>query len=575
MQKWVQHKYGWIGALVIAALLIGFSALINLRLDFTSENRYTLSPQSRQLIENTQDPTMVTVLLKGDPMPAFFKKLAASTEFFLQELRSQSRGNISYRFVTPDEFMSDSETFPLNDTMKAEWLKMNAVKQNEITNTGTKAAFVYPIALLEQNGRMAALNLLQGQSNTGFLNPENAALQYELINNAEAQMEYQFMSALQSLSTHSLPVVAYEIGHGEPTGPNTFDLSSTLQNRYSFFVINIRDRPFISDSIDVLMIVKPEAPFADSDKLKIDQFIMRGGKVMFLLDALNADMDSLVRTGNEFTAFPRDLKLEDLLFRYGARINFDLVQDAQSDMLPQTVGNIGGQPQIEIMPWPYFPLLYSQSNHPIAKNLDAVMMQFPNSVDTVKADGIQKDILLSTSNTSKKTGAPVIVTVEVLKMLENASAFPDRNIPVAVMLSGPFQSLYANRLPGATADSLAEMGRPFLAKGQAPGMVLVTGDGDWVLNEFSREGPLAMGTNAYTQYQFANKNFLMNAIDFMTDDAGIMATRSKSFQLRVLDPKKLEAGRNAIQWANVALPVVLLGFFVLAFAFWRKKRFSR
>ncbi len=575
MNRLIRYKYGWLAALILAAALIVTSSMVNLRLDFTEENRYTLSEASKKLIRETQEPTQITVLLKGDPLPVFFRKLAGSSEFFLKELKSRSQGNITYRFVTPDEFMTDAESFPVNDTLKTEWLKQNAVKQNEITQTGTRAAFVYPIALLQQEDRMTTVNLLQGQGNKGFLNPDNAALQYELINNAESQMEYLFMSALQALSDAPLPVIAYETGHGQPTGPNTFDLSSNLQSRFNFFVIDIKERPFISDSIDVLMIVKPELSFKDEEKLKIDQFIMRGGRVMFLLDGLNADMDSLIRSGRDFTAFPRDLKLEDLLFRYGARINFDLVEDAQCDMLPQTVGMIGNQPQIELMPWPYFPLLYSQSNHPVAKNLDAVVMQFPNSVDTVKADGIEKDILLTTSNTSKRTNAPVIVTVEVLKMLENPSAFPDKNIPVALMLSGKFQSLYANRLPGATAESLAARGQPFLPKGVNPGMIMITGDGDWVLNAFTREGPMPMGSNPYTQYEFANKDFLMNAIDFMTDEKGIMASRSKSFQLRVLDPKKLESNKPAIQWANVALPVLLLGIFGLAFVIWRRKKYSR
>jgi gliding-associated putative ABC transporter substrate-binding component GldG len=301
---------------------------------------------------------------------------------------------------------------------------------------------------------------------------------------------------------------------------------------------------------------------------------MRGGKVLFLIDALNADMDSLVRSGKEFTAYARDLRLDDLIFKYGARINGDLVQDMQSDVLPQSVGMVGNQPQIEILPWPYFPLLYSQSNHPIAKNLDAVVMQFPNSVDTVKAEGIRKNILLSTSNTSRKIGAPVIVTVEILKQVENASAFKESGIPLAVLLEGKFKSLFANRLPKEIMDSLAAMGRPYLAQGNKEGQVLVTGDGDWVLNGFNREGPLSMGTNPYTQYSFANKNFLLNAIDYMTDESGIMTARSKDFTLRVLDPRRLEKEKTRWQWINIGLPLLLLLLAGATFAWLRRKKYA-
>jgi gliding-associated putative ABC transporter substrate-binding component GldG len=246
----------------------------------------------------------------------------------------------------------------------------------------------------------------------------------------------------------------------------------------------------------------------------------------------------------------------------------------QSDVLPQSVGMVGDQPQIEILPWPYFPLLYSQSNHPIAKNLDAVVMQFPNSVDTVKAEGIRKNILLSTSNTSRKIGAPVIVTVEILKQIENASAFKESNIPLAVLLEGKFKSLFANRLSREMMDSLAAMGRPYLAQGNEEGQVLVTGDGDWVLNGFNREGPLPMGTNPYTQYSFANKNFLLNAIDYMTDESGIMAARSKDFTLRVLDPKRLEKEKTMWQWINIGLPLLLLLLAGATFAWLRRKKYA-
>ncbi|QGW29238.1 Gldg family protein [Phnomibacter ginsenosidimutans] len=323
------------------------------------------------------------------------------------------------------------------------------------------------------------------------------------------------------------------------------------------------------------MIVKPTTPFSDEDKLKIDQYLMRGGKLLLLMDALHADMDSLVRSGKDFTAYGRDLRIDDLMFKYGARINQNLVQDKQSDVLPQAVGMVGDQPQIELLPWPYFPLLYSQSNHPIAKNLDAVIMQFPNSIDTVKAEGIEKSILLTSSNTTRTENAPLIVTVEILKRLDNAAAFKQSNVPLAVLLQGKFNSLFANRLPRTVADSLAAMGTPFLANASKPGQVLITGDGDWVLNGFSREGPLAMGTNPYTQYQFANKNFLLNAIDYMTDETGIMATRSKDFTLRLLDPKKLEASGNQWRMLNIGLPLLLLLMAAGIMQWLRRKRYTR
>jgi gliding-associated putative ABC transporter substrate-binding component GldG len=574
MLKFLQSKAALLVIPAFAVLAISLLTFLPGRLDLTSEKRFTISQPARQMLAKLEDPMTVTVLLQGEKMPAGFKKLQNSTASFLENCRRYSKNKITYSFVDPETFVTDSVRFPLNDTAKREWLKANAVKQNEVEKGGTRAVFNYPIALVEYKGEYATVNLLQGQANKGFLNPGASLMQFEVINNAEAQMEYNFASAIQSLVRTQVPFVAYAMGNGEPDGPETYDLRQTLQSKYRFYLLNLQQQPYISDSIKALLVVKPTLRFTEDEKFKLDQYIMHGGHVLFLVDALNAGMDSLVASGKEFTAYSRDLGLDDLLFRYGARINNDLVQDKQCDMLPQNVGSVGGQPQIEILPWPYFPLLYSNSNHPIAKNLDAVVMQFPNSVDTVQAPGIRKDILLSTSNTSRLTGAPTIVTVEVMKQMENAAAWKQANIPIAVMLQGKFKSLYANRLSQEMSDTLKAYDRSFLPTADMEGKILVTGDGDWVLNQFSKEGPLPMGNNRFTQYTFANKDFLQNAIEYLTDESGIMESRSRQYTLRLLDPKKLEAAKSGWQWLNIGLPVLLIIITAIFYNWLRKRKYA-
>lgn len=567
-------KY-WILLLLVLTGLYWAAGLVPWRLDLTADKRYTISPAVKNMLASLQEPVEITVLLEADNMPAGFKKLANTTRALLGNMQRYSSGRLTYRFVSADAFMSDSLRFDMGDTAKAAWLSQNAIKHNEVTSTGTKASFVYPLALVQAGDYMAPVNLLQGQGSTGFLNPDAQQLQQEIINKAEAQMEYQFAAAIQSLTRPRLPRVAYTVGHGQPTGPNTYDLSQTLQSKYDFFLLNLPQQAAISDSLDVVLVVKPTLPFSDEDKLKLDQFLMRGGRLIFCVDALNADMDSLRSSGTDFTAYARDLNLEDLLFRYGARINANLVQDRQSDMLPQNVGSIGGQPQIELLPWPYFPLLYSSSGHPVSKNLDAVVMQFPNSVDTVQAEGVRKEILLTSSNTSRLVGTPVIVTVEIMKELENASAYKDAYVPIAVLLEGNFRSLYANRMVGSLAAAQAATGQPYAPASQKRGMVLITGDGDWVLNSMSRNGPLPMGMNPYTQYQFANRDFLLNTIDYMADASGIMTARSREFVLRLLDAKRLEQEADTWKWINIALPIVLIILFSAMGMVWRSKKYSR
>ncbi|MES2645680.1 MAG: gliding motility-associated ABC transporter substrate-binding protein GldG [Bacteroidota bacterium] len=574
MDKILKSNIGtWI-LLALAILLVMAVPFIPGRIDLTGEQRFTISQPARNLLSSLDEPVMITVLLQGEKLPAGFKKLQNSTASFLENCRRYSKNNITYTFADAETFLKDSIRFPLNDTAKREWLKENAVKQNEIEKGGTRAVFNYPIALLEYKGAYATVNLLQGQGNKGFLNPGASLLQFEVINNAEAQMEYNFTSAIQSLVQQEVPFIAYAMGNGEPAGPETYDLRRTLQSKYRFYLLNLQQQPYISDSIKTLLVVKPTIPFSDADKLKLDQYLMRGGHILFLVDALNAGMDSLVASGKEFTAYSRNLNLDDLLFRYGARINNDLVLDKQSDVLPQNVGTVGEQPQIELLPWPYFPLLYSNSSHPVAKNLDAVVMQFPNSVDTVQAPGIQKEILLSTSNTSRLTGAPTIVTVEILKQTDNAAAYRQSNIPLAVLLQGKFKSLFANRLAPGLQDSLKAYERTYLPVAEKEGKILVTGDGDWVLNGFSREGPESMGRNPYTDYNFANKDFLLNALEFMNDETGIMASRSRQYTLRLLDPKKLEANKTGWQWLNIGLPIFLILLAGIIYNWNRQRKFA-
>ncbi|MDA3614323.1 gliding motility-associated ABC transporter substrate-binding protein GldG [Polluticaenibacter yanchengensis] len=570
------NKNKWLYSILMVAAMIVIILLTNFlpgRLDLTSEGRYTITQPSKTLLSRIDEQMQITVLLEGEKLPSGFKKLQQATRVFLDNCRNYSKQKIVYSFVTPEEFLANKERFPIDDTAKIEWLKSTSISQYEVDKSGSRSTSINPVALIAYKGEYATVNLMDGQPNKGFTNPNESVMQYETINVAEAQMEFNFVSAINALVNPQPKSVAYLLGNGEPTGPETFDLSQTIKARFPFFVLNIDNHPFISDSIDVLLIVKPTIPFTQAQKLKLDQYIVKGGKVLFLLDQLNGGMDTLRANGKEVTIYSRGLNLDDLLFKYGARINNDLVEDKQSDMLPQTVGMIGDQPQIQLLPWPYFPLLYSQSNHPIAKNLDAVIMQFPNSVDTVAAPDITKNILLTTGNTAKKTGAPTLVTVEVLKNLQNASYYKEANIPLAVLLEGHFKSLYANRIGKSVTDSMAAMGTPFVAQSDKAGKILVTGDADWVLNALTKNGPLEMGQNPYTQYVFANKNFLQNTLAYFTDESGIMASRSKNFTLRMLDPKKLEASKTGWQWLNIGLPLVVLLIGGAIFQYLRVRRY--
>ena len=572
LNKIIGSAFWW---LILPALAIGIyclGSLVNVQLDLTAEKRFTLSQPTKTLLQKLDEKVEIDVLLTGDNLPSGFKKLQNSTAAFLERCKGINSQNISYRFVEPETFVTDSINYPLDPESKKALLNSAGVKQNEVTKTATKAVYNYPVALVKYKDQYTAVNLLQGQSNKGFLNPDGVDAQLQVINNAEALLEYQFSNAIYSLVRPVVPIVAYATGHGEPMDSTTFDLRKTLSEKYRFFLYDLKKQAAISDSVKALIIDKPTEKFTDEDKLKIDQYVMRGGRVMFLLDVLNADLDSLRQSGKEFTAYDRGLDLDELLFKYGIRINQDLVQDLQCDVLPQAVGMIGDKPQIELLQWPYFPLLYPNSDHPIVKNMDAVVMQFPQSLDTVKADGIKKTVLLATSNTSRITGSPAIITVEVLKQIENASAWKVKNVPLAILSEGKFRSLFANRVSQSQIDTIKKYGSEFLAQSSQNGKIIVTGDGDWILNAFNKKtGPMQMGENLFTQYTFANKDFLLNSLDYLTDESGILQSRSKEYVLRMLDPKQLETAKTQWQWLNIVLPLVLVLLAGVVFQ-WRRKR---
>jgi gliding-associated putative ABC transporter substrate-binding component GldG len=303
---------------------------------------------------------------------------------------------------------------------------------------------------------------------------------------------------------------------------------------------------------------------------------MGGGSVIWFVDKLYAEMDSLLRAQADFVAFDKNLNIEDLLFKYGVRINNDLLQDLKCAKQPLVVGQMGDQPQIQRLPFPYYPLLSSSSTHSIAKNLDDVLAIFPGSVDTVKATGVKKTILLSSDTNSRTLSSPALVSLQSVKTEEDFRTFNKSYVPVAVLLEGKFTSLYANRITQALQDSLSlYLNKPFAAQSQKAGRQIVVSDGDIVTNVVSQTaGTLPMGVQQYENYQFANKEFLLNSIDYLVNTSGILETRSKDFTLRLLDKQKLAEQKAMWQYANIGIPILLVLLFGWLYQLRRKKLYA-
>ncbi|MEO7983346.1 MAG: gliding motility-associated ABC transporter substrate-binding protein GldG [Bacteroidota bacterium] len=540
----------WLLLLVILLAVNYLASVFHARFDLTKEKRYTLSKATKDLVKNLDDDVQVDVFLKGQ-FPAGFKKLATSTEEFLALLKDRNGAKIHYRFISPQDEIPEAPGKIYEDTLVG--LGANPIALTVKLKAGEENKRVYPVALVKYKDRQALVSLYSGGKR---------GIGAEELNSAEALMEYQFAKTLDGLINPSKPLVAYSIGNGEPTDYRTYDLQQTLKNDYKLFTININEQKFIPDTIKLLLVVKPVTAFTETEKLKIDQYIMRGGKVMWFIDNLIAEQDSL-RYKPETIAYDRNLNLTDMLFKYGVRINTDLVMDLQCDFIPLAVNGSSETPQFEFVHWNYYPLFESNGNHTINKNTGLIAGRFVNSIDTITTPGVKKTVLLASSANSRIISTPALISLNENKNAPEDSKFKRNAVPVAYLLEGKFTSLFRNRASQAQIDSIAATGSAFTEMSTGNKMIVV-GDGDILLNDLSpKEGPLPMGLNFYTlgsqyEYQFANRDFLLNCMEYLVNKPGIIETRNKDIVLRLLDTQKVAAQKTTWQFINIGLPILLV-----------------
>jgi ABC-2 type transport system permease protein len=556
----------WLPITII--FLVGFNwlaALYHTRVDFTNEKRFTLSKPTKKILKNLDDNVVVDVFLKGE-FPSGFKKLANSTAEILSEFKEIAGSKLQYNFISPDDEMTGT-TIKWGDTLSA--LGLYPINLKSQLKAGEQQQLVYPMAMVHYKEGVLPVNLYSG--NKTFISPSE-------LNSAEALMEFKFADAINKLSQQNKPMLAYSVGNGEPTGDNTYDLvENTLRKDYNVFTFNLNTQPVIPDTFKLLLIVKPAKTFTDEAKLKIDQFVMRGGKLLIFADKLEAELDSLRSMNNQVVAYDRNLAFDDLLFKYGARINPDLVMDLQCDYLPFVVN---GSEQMDFLHWNYFPLFESKSNHLINKNVGLVAGKFVNSVDTVEADGIKKTILLSSSPNSRIIATPAIISGKENVNAPEDEKYKKAGIPAAVLLEGKFQSLFNNRLSQAMNDSLTKYGAVFNKQCLLDNKIIVVADGDMLLNAVQQNQPLPMGMNPFTygskyQYEFANKAFLQNCLDYLVNPSDLSEAKAKDYALRLLDTKKITAEKTMWQLVNIAVPILLVFLFAIIYQWHRKRKYTK
>ena len=538
---------------ILITCVLGLNFLSNNfynRFDLTEDGRYTLSTPAKEILENVNSRITIKVYLEGE-FPSEFKRLSDETRQLLEELKVENP-KIRFRFVNP----LDTDT---------EALIERGLQPSQLTiekNGQTSEVIIFPWATVQKGKKIELVSLLKDT---------NAQSQDQQLQNAIQNLEYAFTDAIHKITSKKEKKIAIIKGNGELDDIYIADFLRKIGEYYHlapFTLDSVKSNPQKTleqlTNFDLAIIAKPTEKFSEEEKYTLDQFITNGGKSLWLIDKTHAELDSLMGTG-ESLAFPRDLNLTDQLFSYGVRINPVLVQDLYSAKIPLATGRVGNQTQYNQLLWNYYPVVSSKNNHPINKHIEPVNFKFSNSLDILKND-INKTILLQSSPLSKTVGTPSIISLKTITEKPDPTLFNNGNLPLAVLLEGNFNSAYKNRV------------QPFSTQLKQPvseeNKMIVIADGDLIANQVTRGVPEPLGIDKYTGQQFGNKEFLLNCVNYLLDDTGLVQIRSKTIELKMLDREKAYQNRTYYQVLNIGIPLLIIALFGLVFNFAQKKKYT-
>lgn len=546
-------------------LILAIVVLINVlaqfaftRLDMTQEKRYSLSQSSKDLATHLDDIVYFKIYLAGD-LPPGFLKLRNSLKEMLDEFRVYSKDNIEYEFIDPNSNPNEKERVELYKQLSKKGLYPTTLEENQ--NGSQSQKLIFPGAIVNFRSKEIPMQILKSKLGSGS---------DEMLNTSVENLEYEISSVLRKISVEKSISVAFLKGQNELSTSKFSDAANGLKDYYIVDTVSIGGKINALKDFKLLIIPKPDTAFSEKDKFVIDQFVMNGGRVLWLIDQMDIEMDSL-ETRSTTMAIPKNLNLDDMLFKYGVRINSDLLLDIQAAPIPVVTGYVGNQPKQELFPWYYFPLLGTDSKNPIVHNLNLVKTEFASSIDTIETPNVQKTVLLATSKSSRTQSSPARVSLNILRDKPEIQLFNKRNIPVAVLLEGEFSSNFTNRIP----DEIANSPEINFQKKSVPTKMIVVSDGDVIASHISKKGNIyPLGYDRFTRQTFGNRNFILNCVDYLLDNKGVLELRSKEIKMRLLDPEKIESP-ELIKWTNLLLPTLMVTIFGILFAFLRKRKFTR
>jgi len=568
-------------SIIFIILLNAIGSFLHFRIDLTSEKKYTLSDETKKVLTGLDDLIYIKIYLDGD-FPSGFKRLQKQSKETLENFKNIAGKRLDFEFINPSERNSEKQRNSIYKQLIEQGLQPTDLQVKE--QAGMSSSIIFPGAIIYYKEKHLALQLLNNELG---VHPEVA------LNNSIETLEYKFVSAISKLTKNRKEKIAFLNGHDELKEREVIDISySVLSDHYSlseYYDIEHFDiTEFELDSITkevrlarqlqklktfkALIIAKPKTTFNNLDKLLIDQYIMAGGNILWLIDGVNANMDSLQQSDGYFMAQKNQLNLDDMLFIYGVRINADLMQDKRATEIPIITGYSGNMPQQSFFSWFYYPLLFSDSDHPISKGLDAIKCEFVSSMDTIK-NKINKTILLHSSANTMLVPSPHRVSLGILKNPPKKDYFNNPNIPIAVLLEGEFESVFKNRITPKKKDF------DFKENSKNTKMIIVS-DGDIIRNTYSEKtgNVYPLGYDKFGKFIYpGNKTFIMNAVHYLCDnnqDLLLSPLKTKELQLRLLDKEKVQKYKFYIQLLNLLLPILIIIILGIFYSYSKKKKYA-
>ena len=531
------------------------------RLDLTAEKRYSITEVSKKVVKNLERPVNITLYLDGE-LPAGFRKLQKSIQEKVADYNAYSSQLINLTIVDPYEVTDKTSRDKLFEELVNKGLQPTDVRQN--TEKGTITRLLFPGALIEYGEKQVSVNLLK--------NNQNVHAEINLNNSIES-LEYELTSAFSDLMTNEKQAIAFLGGQGELNEYETYDFAGALSEKYTVSRVSASQLISNTQKYKVLIIANPTSEFIEKDKFCIDQYLMNGGRIMWLIDPVSVSLDSL-SSGSTTLAFPRNLKLDDQLFHYGIRLNNNLVQDVECLMIPVNTAPRGATPKFTPVPWYFSPLLTPNEKHILSRNLNRVKSEFVSSIDTVgKNSQLQKTVILGTSNYSLVAQTPLEVSLSSTNNPPDRRLFKQASQSVGVLLEGTFTSVFKNRMVDSFGVKLSEV-----KSESQPTRMIVFSDGNLMANQYrivnGKPEFAPLGYDRFSKQTFGNKSFLLNAVNYLSDDIGLMELRSRTFKIRLLDKVRVKEEKFRWQLLNVLMPILLISAFGAVYVYLRRRKYK-